>query len=74
MAANSILQELYAARTQIMAEFGNDLGAYLRDAAERSKNSGHPVAQIKQRAIRRSTPANSVDVSVENCPSLPCDR
>ena len=52
MTANPILQELYAARAQIMAEYGNDLGAYLRDAAERTKASDHPVAKIKQRTIR----------------------
>lgn len=52
MTANPILQELYAARAQIMAKYGNDLGEYLRDAAERTRASGHPIAQIKQRTIR----------------------
>jgi hypothetical protein len=55
MTANPILQELYAARAQIMAKYGNDLGAYLRDATERTKASGHPIAQIKQRSIKAST-------------------
>ncbi len=56
MATNPILKELHAARDEIMAEYGNDLGAYLRDAAERTKASDHPIARIKQRAVRR-TPA-----------------
>ena len=55
MTANPILQELYAARAQIMAKYGNDLGAYLRDATERTKTSGHPIAQIKQRTIKALT-------------------
>jgi hypothetical protein len=32
MTTNPILEELYAVRTEIMAEYGNDLRAYLRDA------------------------------------------
>lgn len=55
MAANPILQELYAARAQIMAKYGNDLGAYLRDATERTKASDHPIAHIKQRTIKALT-------------------
>ena len=55
MTPNPILQELYAARAQIMAKYGNDLGAYLRDATERTKASGHPIAQIKQRTIKALT-------------------
>lgn len=47
MTTNPILEELYAARAQIMAKYGDDLGASLRDAAERTKASGHPIAQIK---------------------------
>jgi hypothetical protein len=54
MTPNPILEELYAARAQIMAEYGNDIHAYLRDAAERTKASGHPIAKIKQRTIRRT--------------------
>ncbi len=54
MATNPVLEELYAARAQILAEYGNDLGAYLRDAAKRTKNSDHPIANIKQRTIQRT--------------------
>ena len=44
---NPILEELYAARAQIMAPYGNDLGVYQPDAAVRTKTSGHPIAKIK---------------------------
>lgn len=59
MASNTILRELYAARAQIMAEYGNDLGAYLRDAAERVKTSDHPIAKIKQRSVRHTAAAKA---------------
>ena len=71
---NPILEELYAARAQIMAQYGNDLGAYLRDAAERTKSSGHPIAKIKQRTIRCSGAAKSGDLPVENLSSPPAER
>ena len=71
---NPILEELYAARAQIMAQYGNDLGAYLRDAAERTKTSGHPIAKIKQRTIRCSGAANSTELPVENHSSPPAER
>jgi len=74
MTTNPILQELYAARAQIMADYGNDLGAYLRDAAERTRASGHPIAQIKQRTIRCTGAAKSSDLTVENLSSPPAER
>ena len=73
MTTNAVLQELYAARTQIMAKYGNDLSAYLRDAAERSKVSGHPIAQIQQRTIRR-TQARNASASADNQSSATCDQ
>ena len=69
MTNNSILQELYAVRAEIMAEYGNDLGAYLRDAAQRNRDSDHPVAQIKQRTVRCTGVANSSISAMEN-PSI----
>lgn len=71
---NPILEELYAARAQIMAQYGNNLGAYLRDAAERTKLSSHPIAKIKQRTIRCNGTAKSSDLEVENLSSPPADR
>ena len=73
-ATNPILEELYAARAQIMAQYGNDLGAYLRDAAERTKTSSHPIAKIKQRTIRCRGAAKSGESPVENLSSPPAER
>ncbi len=66
MTTNPVLQELYAARVQIMAKYGNDLGAYLRDAAERTRASSHPIAKITQRTIRCTGAAKSDEFAVEN--------
>ena len=74
MTDNPILQELYAARAEIMAKYGNDLGAYLRDASERTKASGHPIAQIKQRTIRCTGAAKSGVSTVASQSSPPRDR
>ncbi len=71
---NPILEELYAARAEIMARHANDLGAYLRDAAERTKTSSHPIAKIKQRKIGCSGATNSGDSPVENLSSPPTER
>ncbi len=71
---NPILEELYAARAEIMARYANDLGAYLRDAAERTKSSDHPIAKIKQRTIRCGGAANSGESPVENLSSPPTER
>jgi len=74
MTTNPVLQELYAARVQIMAKYGNDLGAYLRDAAERTRASGHPIAKITQRTIRCIGAAKSGGIEVDNQSSPPGDR
>ncbi len=72
MTTNPVLQELYAARVQIMAKYGNDLGAYLRDAAERTRASDHPIARITQRTIR-CTGAKSGELPMANQTSPPGD-
>ena len=74
MTTNPILEELCAARAEIMAQYGNDLGAYLREAAERTKASGHPIAKIKQRTIRCTGAAQSANLPVENLSSPPSER
>lgn len=71
---NPILKELHAIRKQILAEHGNDLGAYLRSEFERTKASGHPIAKIKQRTIRCTEAAKSSDTEVENQSSPLGDR
>ena len=71
---NPILKELHDIRKQILAEHGDDLGAYLRSELERTKASGHPVAQIKQKTIRCSGAAKSGELPVENLSSPPAER
>jgi hypothetical protein len=74
MATNQILEELYEARAQIMEQYGNDLSAYLHDAAERTRESNHPVAKIKQRRVRGTTPAKSSELAVDDATPSPGDR
>ena len=52
MASNAILDELHAARRQILAEYAGDTAAYLRDAQARLVASGRPIAQRQQRTLR----------------------
>jgi hypothetical protein len=59
MHKNPILEELYAVRSQIQAEHGDHLSAYLHAEFERLKAEGHPVAQIEQRTIRCTGAARS---------------
>jgi hypothetical protein len=74
MQPNPILEELYAIRRQILADHGDDLTAYLHAQFERTKSSGHPIAQIKQRTIRCSGAAKSGESLVENLSSPPAER
>ena len=74
MTTNPILEELYAARAELLARYGNDLGAYLRDAAERTRKSGHPIAQIQQRSILCTRVSKPGDFAAERHLSPPCDR
>lgn len=53
MPENPILEELYAVRSQIQAEHGSRLSAFLHSEFERLKAEGHPVSRIRQRTIRR---------------------
>ena len=43
MPKNPILEELYAARSQIQSEHGDHLAAYLHREFERLKAGGHPL-------------------------------
>jgi len=71
---NPILKELHDIRAQILAEHGDDLMGYLRAGLEKTKASGHPVANIKQRTIRCNGAAKSSELAVENFSSPPADR
>ena len=61
---NPILSELYAVRREILAEHKDDLADYLRAGLARTKAAGHPIAKIKQRAIRRIEAAESGEFAV----------
>jgi hypothetical protein len=69
MPKNVILEELYAARSEIQAEHGDHLAAYLHSEFERLKAAGHPVSPIKQRTIRCTGSAKSRDLTMANQPS-----
>lgn len=51
MTRNPILDELHAARRQILADWDGDAAAYLRDAQARLEASGRPISQRKQRTV-----------------------
>ena len=72
--ANPILKELHDIRKQILAEHGDDLGAYLHSELEKTKASGHPIAKIKQRTIRCTGAAKAGASAVESQSSPPGDR
>ena len=74
MTRNAILEELHAARRQLLADYAGDTAAYLRDAQARLEASGRPIAQRKQRTIRCTGAAKSGDLPVENHSSPPGDR
>lgn len=74
MRRNPILEELYAVRSQIQAEHGDQLSAYLHSEFERLKAEGHPIAQIKQRAIRCTGVAKSSASAMVSRSSPPGDR
>ena len=74
MPHNPILEELYAIRSQLQAEHGAHLSAYLHSEFERLKAEGHPVAHIKQRTIRCTGAAKSGASAVVSHSSPPGDR
>ncbi len=55
MTRNPILDELYAARRQLLEKYQGDTAAYLRDAQARLEASGRPIAHRKQRTIKALT-------------------
>ncbi len=66
MTRNAILDELHAARRQILADYNGDMAAYLRDAQARLEASGRPIAHRKQKTIRCAKAAKSGELPVEN--------
>ena len=74
MTTNLILDELYRIRSNILAEHGDNLDAFLRAEFERLKAEGHPIAKITQRTIRCGGAAKSAESPVENLSSPPAER
>ena len=63
MKRNPILEELYAAREQLLAEAGGDASEYLRGVRERERASGRLLSEEELRAIRcgeEAEPAESL--------------
>jgi hypothetical protein len=65
MARNEILDELHAARRQILASCNGDIATYLRDAQKRLEASGRPIANAKQRRIRRVVPPMADGIAMD---------
>lgn len=74
MTRNPILDELHAARRQILADYDGDTSAYLRDARKRLEASGRPIARCQQRTIRCAAAAKSNELDIDNQSSPPGDR
>jgi hypothetical protein len=69
MTKNPVLSELYEIRSRILADHGDDLRGYLHGELERLKSEGHPIADIKQRKVRRTGATKSGTVAVETLSS-----
>ena len=50
---NEILDELHAARVKLLEDAGGDLNRYIREADERLKASGRPIAKLPKKTKRR---------------------
>ena len=50
MARNPILEEIYAARDMLLADYNGDVHAYVVDARRRAMASGRPIAVPERRA------------------------
>lgn len=73
---NPILQEIYAARDEILAEYGGDLTAYIHSAERRALASGHPVAHRRPCSVRTDSAASRDPrlATLQNQPSLSGER
>ena len=74
MPENPILEELYAVRSQILAQHGDRLAAYLHSEFERLKAAGHPVVEIEQRRIRCTGAASLRGLAMASQSSPPVER
>ena len=53
MACNPILEEIYAAREKLLADYKGNLHACVHDARQRAMASGRPITAPKQRSKPR---------------------
>ena len=53
MAKNEILDELHAARAKLLEDAGGDLKRYIREADERLKAAGRPIAKLPKTTQQR---------------------
>ena len=74
MVRNPILDEIYAARDKLLADFNGDVHAYIQDARERALASGRPIASLKQRTNRSVEATEWRGLPMENQPSPSGDR
>jgi len=70
MARNPILEEIYAARETLLADYQGDVHAYVLDARERALASGRPIA-VPNDQIRRGAGAADAHVFAVETHSLP---
>ena len=54
MARNPILEEIYAARDKLLADYRGDVHAYVQESRKRALASGRPIATPKPRTTRRT--------------------
>ena len=53
MARNEILDELHAARAKLLEDAGGDLKRYIREADQRLRASGRPIAKLPRKPKQR---------------------
>ena len=71
---NAILDELHAARRQLLKKYQGDTVAYLRDAQERLEASGRPIARCNQRTLRCTGAVKSGTPPMDSQSPPPRDR
>jgi hypothetical protein len=50
-----VLQEIWRIKDELSAERGHDVHRLFAEARERQKHSGHPVANLQERATAKGT-------------------
>jgi len=66
MPHNPILEEVYAARAKLLAEYNGDVHSYIEAARERALASGRPIAEPKQRTDQSAKAEESDVAAAEN--------